>query len=106
MSNFCPVTMLAVSLAILPESAVSRVCGAFPQVPRFWESKMDGGPSHNAETGPSLTQSSVIMYSCMDLAAFLPAPMAEMTVAAPVTMSPPAHTPSLLVFPVSSSVTM
>ena len=42
---------------------------------------MDGGPSHNAEAGPSLTQSSVIMYSCMDLAAFLPAPMAEMTVA-------------------------
>ena len=33
----------------------------------------------------------------MPLAASLPAPMAEMTVAAPVTASPPANTPSLLV---------
>ena len=31
-----------------------------------------------------------IRYSSMAAAAFLPAPMAEMTVAAPVTMSPPA----------------
>ncbi len=36
----------------------------------------------------------------MELAAFRPAPMARMTVADPVTMSPPAQTPGLLVFPV------
>jgi hypothetical protein len=39
----------------------------------------------------------------MAFAAFLPAPMAKITVAAPVTASPPAYTPSLLVAPVSSS---
>jgi hypothetical protein len=31
-----------------------------------------------------------VRYACMAFAAFLPAPMAEMTVAEPVTMSPPA----------------
>ncbi len=36
----------------------------------------------------------------------LPAPMALMTVAAPVTASPPAYTPSRLVLPSSPSVTM
>ena len=33
-------------------------------------------------------------YSSMAAAAFLPAPMARMTVAAPVSASPPANTPS------------
>ena len=37
-------------------------------------------------------------------APFLPAPMARMTVAAPVTASPPANTPSRVV--ISSSFTM
>ena len=46
------------------------------------------------------------MYSWMALAAALPAPMALMTVAAPVTASPPAYTPSRLVLPSSPSVTM
>ena len=39
-------------------------------------------------------------------AAFLPAPMARMTVAAPVTMSPPAQMRGSVVWPVSSSATM
>jgi hypothetical protein len=34
----------------------------------------------------------------MESAAFLPAPMAKITVAAPVTISPPAQTPFLVVF--------
>ena len=46
------------------------------------------------------------MYSSMAFAAALPAPMALMTVAAPVTASPPAYTPSRLVLPSSPSVTM
>ena len=41
----------------------------------------------------------------MSAAAFLPAPMARMTVAAPVTMSPPAQILGLVVWPVSSSAT-
>ena len=41
--------------------------------------------------------------SSIPLAAALPAPIARITVAAPVTASPPAYTPSLLVLPVSSS---
>jgi len=39
----------------------------------------------------------------MDAAAVLPAPMARMTVAAPVTASPPANTPGREVWPVASS---
>ena len=39
----------------------------------------------------------------MACAAFLPAPMARITVAAPVTASPPAYTPSRVVRPLSSS---
>ena len=42
----------------------------------------------------------------MAVAALRPAPMARMTVAAPVTMSPPANTPSRLVAPVGVSATM
>ncbi len=38
----------------------------------------------------------------MPLAAFLPVPMAEITVAAPETMSPAAYIPSILVLPFSS----
>gem|GEM_PF-4571857 len=44
--------------------------------------------------------------SAMAAAARRPAPMAEMTVAAPVTMSPPAKTLGRLVSPVFSSVTI
>mgnify|MGYP001722700029 CR=1 FL=1 len=43
-----------------------------------------------------------LIYSSMDAAAFLPAPIARITVAAPVTASPPAYTPSLVVCMVSS----
>ncbi len=43
---------------------------------------------------------------CMDLAARLPAPIASMTVAEPVTMSPPAYTPGMDVSPVSGSTSM
>ena len=42
----------------------------------------------------------------MSRAAFRPAPMARITVAAPVTMSPPAQTWSREVFPVSAFATM
>jgi hypothetical protein len=42
----------------------------------------------------------------MAFAAFRPAPMAEMTVAEPITISPPAYTPSLLVLPFSGSAMM
>ncbi len=51
---------------------------------------------------PSLPRSTLVMSA----AAFLPAPMARMTVAAPVTMSPPAQILGLEVRPVSSSATM
>ena len=47
-----------------------------------------------------------LMYSSIAAAALLPAPMARITVAAPVTASPPANTPSLEVMPCSSSATM
>jgi len=46
------------------------------------------------------------MYSWMPFAAALPAPMARITVAAPVTASPPANTPSRDVWPFSSSAMM
>ena len=42
----------------------------------------------------------------MEAAAFLPAPIARMTVAAPVTMSPPAQMRGSVVWPVSSSAMM
>ena len=45
-------------------------------------------------------------YSSIPLAAALPAPIASITVAAPVTASPPANTPFLLVCPFVSSATM
>lgn len=44
----------------------------------------------------------LVRYLSMARAAFLPAPIAEITVAAPVTISPPANTPSLVVLPPSS----
>ena len=51
-------------------------------------------------------QALFVRYSWMDLAALRPAPIASITVAEPVTMSPPAQTPSMLVFPVSGSASM
>src|SRR3989304_682699 len=45
-------------------------------------------------------------YSWIAVAALRPAPIARITVAAPVTMSPPAYTPSRLVAHVSGSATM
>ena len=42
----------------------------------------------------------------MPFAAAFPAPMARITVAAPVTASPPAYTPSLVVLPLFSSATI
>ena len=42
----------------------------------------------------------------MAVAAFLPAPIARITVAAPVTASPPAYTAFLEVLPVLSSITI
>ena len=45
------------------------------------------------------------MYSSMDLAADFPAPMARMTVAAPVAASPPAKMPGQEVHPPSSAAT-
>ena len=66
----------------------------------------------NAQPGFSFLISSknylflFLMYSSIAAAARLPAPMARITVAAPVTASPPANTPSLEVMPCSSSATM
>ena len=51
----------------------------------------------------SLEEAGLLRYSSMALAAFLPAPMARITVAAPVTASPPANTPLRLVRPFSSA---
>ena len=45
-------------------------------------------------------------YSWIPFAAAFPAPIARITVAAPVTASPPAYTPSLEVAPVSSVATI
>jgi len=45
-------------------------------------------------------------YWSIDAAALRPAPMARITVAAPVTMSPPAKTPRFDVFSVSGSAAM
>jgi hypothetical protein len=45
-----------------------------------------------------------VKYLWIESAAARPAPMAKITVAAPVTISPPAQTPFLLVLPVSASV--
>ena len=45
----------------------------------------------------ALDQPLLLMYASMDLAACLPAPIARMTVAAPVAASPPANTPGRLV---------
>ena len=47
-----------------------------------------------------------VKYSSIATAAFLPAPIARITVAAPVTMSPPAYTPGTDVAPVSGSASM
>src|SRR5699024_6712896 len=44
-----------------------------------------------------------MIYSWIPFAPAFPAPIARITVAAPVTASPPAYTPSLEVFPNSSS---
>ena len=41
-------------------------------------------------------------YLSIALAAFFPAPIAKITVAAPVAISPPAYIPGMLVFPFSS----
>ena len=46
---------------------------------------------------------SLWMYYDIAAAAFLPAPMARITVAAPVTASPPAKTPGRVVAPFSSA---
>ena len=66
----------------------------------------------NAQPGFSFLISSknylffFLMYSSIAAAARVPAPIARLTVAAPVTASPPANTPSLEVMPCSSSATM
>ncbi len=44
-----------------------------------------------------------VKKSSIESAAILPAPIARMTVAEPVTMSPPAHTPFFVVLPVLRS---
>ena len=62
-----------------------------------------------ARTKPSAPVGSLpyllLMYSSMDLAALLPAPMARMTVAAPVAASPPAKMPGTEVVPSSLAAT-
>ena len=48
----------------------------------------------------------LLIYSSIPFAAAFPAPIARITVAAPVTASPPAKTPSFEVCPFSSSATI
>ena len=64
--------------------------------------------SRRPRTAPSQLQAAApsLRYSCMSSAAWRAAPMARMTVAAPVTMSPPAHTRGTLVRPDSVNVRM
>ena len=52
---------------------------------------------------PSLVYYLLLRYSSIPFAAAFPAPMARITVAAPVTASPPANTPAFEVAPFSSS---
>ena len=47
-----------------------------------------------------------VRYLCIESEASRPAPMARITVACPVTISPPAQTPFLVVLPVSGSATI
>jgi len=72
-----------------------RTVRHMPDGPDLWEAglKQDGYQPQ-------------VRKSWMELAAWRPAPMARMTVAWPVTMSPPAQTRGFLVLPVHSSVRM
>ena len=70
---------------------VQKISGARPPLER---------PSvparHSPERGYLSRQKFYFLrYLSIAAAAFLPAPIAEITVAAPVTMSPPANTPSI-----------
>ena len=65
----------------------------------------DGGGRMAPVEGGASYQPPVCRYSSIERAALRPAPMARMTVAAPVTMSPPAKTPFFEVRSVSGSAT-
>ena len=62
----------------------------------------------SADPSYSLSAYAFLFLRCSSIpfAPAFPAPIARMTVAAPVTASPPANTPSLDVWPFSSSATM
>jgi len=95
----------APAIALAPK----RTAHGFAKAPSF--AKASGGePIGRTETGwvdaifsielvgltlrsSEVYHSPVVKYSWIDLAARLPAPMARITVALPVTMSPPANTP-------------
>ena len=72
-----------------------RACGK-------WSGLSEPAATHAAGT----SHSPVFRYSFMDAAALRPAPMARITVAAPVTMSPPAKTPFFEVRRLSGSAAM
>ena len=69
-------------------------------IPINTKSRSEGRPKSN----PKTDQPCLERYSSIPFAADLPAPMARITVAAPVTASPPAKTPSRVV--ISDSLTM
>jgi hypothetical protein len=86
---------------------------AFSRVSRFYGFSLCGSNSLIEASFPrQQTCSSAIFHdqdirnSWIEAAAFLPAPMAAITVAAPVAISPPAHTLSLDVLPVALSMTI
>ena len=61
-------------------------------------------PLHHHGAGAYIRMAyKLLMYLSIAAAAFLPAPIARITVAAPVTASPPANTPGLDVAPSSSA---
>jgi len=88
----------------LPESAlVSTPAGTARLAGGGVVSRME--TRHRAHCGAP-SHSPVLRYSSIDAAALRPAPMARITVAPPVTMSPPAKTPFFEVRRVSGSAAM
>jgi len=80
----------ATDLIVLDDASALRT--------RRWHTYTSAAPTNSLVPTP--------MYSSMPRAARLPAPMARITVAAPVTISPPANSPGIDVMFVRSSTSM
>src|SRR5690606_10410625 len=88
---------------------VGDVHGSTPGLLRLPEpsgSLVRGTRAPSAESTTAGAADGADKYSWIAVAARRPAPIAKMTVAPPVTMSPPANTPVRLVRPVASSTTI